>query len=146
MNHGFLSENVKITKVNDVAASANTDLNSGIVDMAGFDGVLFLTSLGTAAANNTLHVETGDLANMDDAADIAGSELGVGSSDEDLWVDVMRPRERYVRVVVTRGTATTVENIWAIQYRAKDGMPIDNETAGTIHGEKVGPFAAEGTK
>jgi hypothetical protein len=90
-------------------------------------------------------VEQGAAAALSDAADLEGSEVDVGSSDEDLFVDVLRPRERYLRAVVLRGTSTTVESIWAIQYRAKDTLPVDNETAGTIAGKKL-VYPAEGTK
>lgn len=144
---GFLSENVKITKVSDAAGAATSDVTSTHVDMAGWDGVLFLTSYGTPAANNLMHVETGDDSGDSDMADLSGGEVDLaGTSDEDQWLDVLRPRERYVRVVAQRGTSSTLENIWAIQYRGKDGFPQDNDTTGTIVGKRIGPFAAEGTK
>lgn len=143
---GLLSDEVKITKVSDVAASGTDAVEGTAVDMAGYDGVLFLSSIGTAAANNSMHAEqSSDAAVADAYADIAGSEVDVATSDEDLFIDILRPRERYVRPVVLRGTATTVENIWAIQYRCKDGLPVDNETAGTIAGKKL-VYPAEGTK
>ncbi len=143
---GFISENVKITKVADAAEAATTDVTCAEVDMAGFDGVLFLTSLGTAAANNTMKAQQDTATGMASAADIEGSAVDLGgASDEDLWLDVYRPRERFVRAVVVRGTSSTCENVWAIQYNAKDGLPISNLTAGTIYGKRVGPFAAEGT-
>lgn len=144
-SQGLLSEGCKITKVKDAASAATTDVTSDIIDMAGFDGVIFLTSFGTAAADNTMHAEQGAAAAMGDAADLEGSEVDVASSDEDLFIDILRPRERYVRVVVTRATSTTVGDIWAIQYRAKDGLSVDNETAGTIAGKKL-VYPAEGTK
>jgi hypothetical protein len=144
-SQGFLSEGCKITKVADAAGAATSDVTGSTIDMAGFDGVMFLTSFGTPAADNTMHAEQGAASNMSDAADLEGSEVDVGASDEDLFIDILRPRERYVRVVLTRGTSTTVGDVWAIQYRAKDGVSVDNETAGTIAGKKL-VYPAEGTK
>lgn len=145
LNQGLFSEECKITKVKDAAGAATTDVTSDIIDMAGFDGVIFLTSLGTAAADNTIHAEQGAAAAMGDAADLEGSEVDVGSSDEDLFIDILRPRERYLRVVVTRATSSTVGDIWAIQYRAHDSVSVDNTTAGTINGKQL-VYPAEGTK
>ncbi len=144
-SQGLLSEGVKLTKVADAAAAATTDVTGATLDMAGFDGVMFFTSFGTAAADNTMHVEQGAAAAMSDAADLAGSEVDVGASDEDVWVDVLRPRERYVRAIVTRATSSTVGDVWAIQYRAKDGLPVSNVTSGTINGKQL-VYPAEGTK
>lgn len=144
--NGFLSNNVKITKVSDVASANTTDVTSSSVDMAGWDGVLFLTSYGTAAADNLMHAEqSSDDGSSDTFADIAGSEVDLsGASDEDQWLDILEPTERYVRVVAQRGTSSTLENIWAIQYRGRS-LPQSNLTSGTIYGKQI-YRAAEGTK
>lgn len=143
---GFLSENVKLTKVADAAGAGTTPVTSSVIDMAGFDGCMFFTSFGTAAANNNLKVQQGAASDCSDGADLEGSEVDLsGASDEDLWVDVLRPRERYLRAIATPGTSSTVGDIWALQYNAKDGLPISNLLSGTIYGKRVGPFAAEGT-
>lgn len=141
-SEAFLSEQVKLTKVSDYAATATTAVTSTAVDMQGYDSVLFITSIGTAATTNTMHVEGGqDNTNF---TDMASTDLSVGSSDEDLWIDVKGTTNRYMRVVVDRDKTTTCESIWAIQYDARS-VPVDNTTAGTIYGEKhVRPIA--GTK
>jgi len=143
VNVGFLSENCKITKVADPTAASTDDVESASVDMDGWDGVLFLTSLGTPAADNTAHAEQ----SADDSTfnDLEDSEITLGgASDEDLFIDIQRPSDRYVRMVVTPTTESTVGDIWAIQYRGSQ-VPVDNTTAGTIAGVAlVSP--AEGTK
>jgi hypothetical protein len=147
VENGFITENMKITKVKDPSTANTGDVTSDIVDMAGFDGCIFVTSYGTAAADNLMHVESGDASNMSDAADLAGGEIDLGgASDEDQALDVLRPQERYLRVVAQRGTSTALGDIWAFQYKAKDGMPISNLLVGTICCKRIGPFAAEGTK
>jgi hypothetical protein len=141
--NGLLSNAVKLIKVADHAGAATSGVTSEVVDTSGYDGVLFLTSFGTAAANNTLKAQQGAVSAMSDAADLAGSLVASGTSDEDVWIDVYRPRERYVRVVAARGTSSTLESIWAILYRGSL-QPVVNVETGTITGKAlVSP--AEGT-
>jgi hypothetical protein len=54
---GHLLEEVKITKLNDATAAGVTAINSAAVDMAGFDGVVFLTNSGTILATGTATVK-----------------------------------------------------------------------------------------
>lgn len=133
----LLSNSIKITKVADHSTAATSAINSSSVDMSGYEGVLFVTSFGTAAANNTINAAQCD----DDSTflDLEGTSVTSGTSDEDVWVDVLNPVDRYVRCEVARGTSSTCESIWAIQYGARK-QPVDNTTSGTIAGEThVGP-------
>ena len=137
-----LSNGVKITKVKDHSTAATSAVESDPVDMAGFEGVLFITSFGTAASGNTL-LASQDTASGGSYTDLLGTSVTSGTSDEDVWLDVYRPTKRYVRVEAARGTSSTLESIWAIQYGARV-QPVDNTTSGTIVGEAhVSP--AEGT-
>jgi hypothetical protein len=137
-----LSNGIKITKVADHSAANTTDVESSGVDMAGFEGVIFMTSFGTAAADNIINAQQST--DNSTFADLLGTAVALaGASDEDQWIDIYRPREQYVRCHVERATSTTVESIWAIQYGARK-LPVDNTTSGTIAGEAhVSP--AEGT-
>lgn len=137
-----LSNHVKLTKVADHTAAGTTAVNSTGIDMAGYEGVLFITSFGTAATDNTVNAAQGDtLGGTYD--DLAATSVASGTSDEDVWVDVYRPRDRFVRLEAARGTSSTLESIWAIQYGARK-QPQDNTISGTIIGEAhVSP--AEGT-
>lgn len=140
-----LSNHVKITKVKDHSAAATSDVTSDGVDMAGWDGCLFLTSFGTAAAGNSLKAQQAadSGGSPDDFSDLAGTSVVSGTSDEDVWIDIYRPRKRYLKVVATRGTSSTLESVWAIQYRGRKA-PVSNVLSGTIIGEAhVSP--AEGT-
>lgn len=136
-----LSNSTKLTKVTDHTSAGTSAVNSGSVDMAGFEGVIFFSSFGTAASNNT--VEAAQSTDDSTFADLIGTSVTSGSSDEDVWIDIYRPLERYVRAEFARGTSTTLESIWAIQYGARK-QPVDNTTSGTIVGEAhVSPI--EGT-
>ena len=137
----MLSDFIKLTKVKDHSTAATSAVNSDGVDMTGYAGVVFLTSFGTAATDNT--VEVAQSTDNSSFADLLGTSVASGASDEDVWVDVYEPQERYVRLEVARGTSSTLESIWALQYGARS-IPVDNTTTGTIVGEShVSP--AEGT-
>jgi hypothetical protein len=137
-----LSSKIKITKVKDHTADGTSAVNSDGVDMAGFEGVIFITSFGTAASGNTVNAAQG-ADNASDWVDLTGSSVTSGTSDEDVWIDINKPSDRYVRAEVARGTSSTLESIYAIQYGPKK-LPVDNTTSGTIAGE-AHVSVAEGT-
>lgn len=144
MLRGFLAEQVKITKIADHTTAATSDVTSAAVDMQGYEGCLFLTSFGTAASNNTIKLQqSSDDGSTDAYADLTGTSVASGSSDEDVWIDIQRPKERYLKLVGLRGTSSTLESIWAIQYNGRT-VGIDNTTSGTITGETT-LTPAEGT-
>lgn len=130
-----LSGLVKITKVKDpTTAAASSVVESDVLDMAGYEGVVFFTSYGTAAADNTIKLKGSTAASTSGMGDITGSSVGVASSDEDVWLDVYKPRYRYLQLAALRATSTKLGDIWAVQYGGRK-LPEDNTTAGTIHGE-----------
>lgn len=136
-----LSSGIKITKVADHTAAGTTAINSSSVDMADYEGVLFLTSFGTAATDNSVNAaQSSDDSTFDD---LLGTKTGATASDEDVWLDIYMPGDRYVRLEAVRTTSSTLESIWAIQYGAKK-QPVDNTTTGTIIGE-AHASPAEGT-
>lgn len=137
-----LSEATKIIKVQDASGANTTDVTSDGVDMAGYEGVIFVSSYGTAAADNLPHAEQG-LTSGGSYDDLASTEVGVSTSDEDVYLEIVRPGDRFVRTVWERGTSSTLGDIWAHVFGARN-LPVDNTTAGTMHGEShVTP--AEGT-
>ncbi|MDH5669929.1 MAG: hypothetical protein OEY86_18160 [Nitrospira sp.] len=125
---GHLLEEVKITKLNDASAAGVTTINSAVVDMQGFDGVVFLTNAGTIAATGTaaVKVQQDTVVGMGSAADLADSGQSFVDADDNksVAVDVKRPLERYLRLVISRATANSDWGpIWALQYRARQ-VPV----------------------
>lgn len=148
MHAGLLSDCVKLIKVKDHSTADTAAVDSDGVDMdqdGGYEGVLFLTSFGTAAANNTLKAQqSSDNGVADGFSDLEGTLTAPGASDEDHWLDIYKPTKRYVRAEATRGTSSTLESIWALLYGPRNTMNVDNTVSGTITGEgHVSP--AEGT-
>lgn len=136
---------MKLVKVADAVTAATSDVTSASVNMAGYESVVFFTSLGTAAANNLMHAEqSSDDGSSDGFSDLAGTATPLaGASDEDLLIELVQPTKQYVRVVVQRGTSSTLGDIWALLHGARR-LPIDNIITGTSAGSIV-QSPAEGT-
>ena len=137
---GFLGDAVKITKVANATAAGTSAINSSVVDMQGYDGCLFLTTAGaiTAGGVQSLKVQQDEAVGMGAAADLAGTNITVADDDnnQSFWLDVKRPRERYLRLVISRATQNSVwGEIYAIQYRGRS-LPVSNNVTDTITGEK----------
>lgn len=142
MSISNLSGSVKIT-VGALTGAGTTTINSPTIDMRGYDSVLFVSTFGTSAANNSVKVAQDTQSSMATEADLAGTLVGVGASDETVWVEVVKPLERYVRAKFVRGTSTTIGEIYCLQFSAA-ALPVSNALAGTIAGELwISP--AEGT-
>lgn len=103
--------------VTNSSTAGTSDVNGTIVDMSGWDGVIFVTRIPTGAANNRLIAQHGDQSNLGDAADIAGSGVTGTGNNHRCVLDVYKPLKRYLRPVVKRGTSTTSADVWSIRYR-----------------------------
>jgi hypothetical protein len=112
-----LLHDVKITTVASVATGTST-VDGAALDMAGFDGALFIVRLGSPATNNNLRVRQCDTSGGT-YADLTGTLVGNHATDNPLIVDVYRPREQFLKYQITRGTTTTVDIVTIIQYNAR---------------------------
>lgn len=142
MARNFLSK-CKLVKVSDHTAAGTSDVTSSIVDTAGYRGVVFFTSVSTANSTNTIKVQQNTANQTTGMADLVGTSVTSGSSDEDLIVEIHSPQERYLQVVVARGSSTTCESIWAALYGGDDKVSA-NSVSGTQIAE-LHNAPAEGT-
>lgn len=129
----MLYSDVEIREVGaPVAAGSSIDSNSDRIDMANYEGVVFVQpitdSVDTGVA--TLTVEQNSADSDSGMAALAGAVATVTSAANDdingqlLIVDVFRPRERYVQAVRTSATANIAYgNCIAILYGARK-MPV----------------------
>lgn len=134
-----LSQCVKMTRVMNSVAAGVTNQTSTTIDMQGFEGVQFLTSLGaiTAGAITGVKIQQGNMADGSDAQDLAGTNISVPdtSSNKSVISDLFKPTKRYVRVVVTRATQNSViDGVVAQQYGGRI-FPTVNDAA-TVTGYK----------
>ena len=134
--------NTHLIKQAAATTSAGTsEIDGAGIDMLGYEEVLFIAKFGTAATGNQLQAQQ----SQDDSsyADLEGTLTTVGSSDEIVFLNLVKPAERYVRIQVERGTSTTLD--WAVAILGgAHKLPVDNTVSGTIAGEiHISP--AEGT-
>ncbi len=121
-----LLKNVKVTVVEAAATAGQTELVSDILDMQGWDGVMFIALLGDVTDTSVLTLTVkGNSAN--DASTptpvtqgAATFTAGATSADNKaLIVDIGSPMLRYIFASLTRTTANAVvSGIIAIQYNA----------------------------
>ena len=139
----MLSENVKIVLAKAAQTAATTEVLSDIIDMAGFEGVVFRTRFGTANAGNYIKVKQDDDPAGGTMADLLGTKVTSGASDEGCAIDINRPQKRYLQLSATRTVSSTLGEIWADLYGPVKA-PVVSALTGTLAIEAhVSP--AEGT-
>ena len=121
-----LSNAVKVTKVIAAATAATGTSNGTILDMSGFEGVMFVGgAMGTANSGNYIKAQQDTASGGGTMADLEGTKITPGDDDDSICLDLYRPLERYVRVVVVRGASSTLGDVYAIQYGGRK-PPVDN--------------------
>lgn len=119
-------DNLKITPVLGYFAAGTTKRTSTIIDMSGFDGVVFAAVLGTTIEGGTLDVfvEQHTLNQTSGMARVATTTVytvpGSPAALTSILVDVYKPQERYLQCNITPAAQNAVIcGIVAIQYKAK---------------------------
>lgn len=118
----------------NATAAGSTAVNGTVIDMLGYNGIAFAVLFGTLTATQVtkIKVQQGTASDGSDMADLAGSAspaLADADSNKMLITEVYRPRERYVRVVVSRGTANAViDGAVALLSRAELTPPALHST------------------
>lgn len=113
----MLSHDVKVTSFPAVATGTST-ITGTAVDMAGFEGAMFIVRLGSPSTTNNIRVSQCDTVGGT-YADLTGTLVGNHATDTPLVVDVVRTKEQFLKYVVTRGTGTTIGEVTVIQYGAR---------------------------
>jgi len=122
-----LSKHVKISDALDYASGTATR-NGATLDMSGWDGVLMIVKHATIAsgASGDIHAEQGNESDASDMTDLAGTKIAVADDDDNqtFVLDIYRPTDRYVRVVVTKdGSNAQAETALYLQYRGRK-LPV----------------------
>lgn len=122
---GYISDRTKIViaSTTTLGAAGTSAITSSAVDTAGFDGCLFIVPLGTivSGAVTSLKVQQCDTTGGS-YADLTGSSQTIADTDDDklLYVDVVRPQEQFLKLVVSRATQNaTIGGIIAILYQKR---------------------------
>lgn len=135
-----LLKNGKITRVEASAVAGTTTLTSDILDMQGYDRVLWIASLGdvsdTSVCTLTALVnDTNDTVTPTSLANTAAVTATATSADDTLLMVDVGPNSilgnRYAYCTLARATANAVVNgIYAIRYGARtEGVTQDSTVA-----------------
>ena len=123
-----LIKNVKITRVAASAVAAQTEVVSDVLDMTGYDGVMFVALTGDVTTGCVLTLTgKGNSANsassptpVTQKATDAFTADGTTADSKALIVDIYDPMLQYAFASLTRTTANAVvDGIIAIQYSAE---------------------------
>lgn len=120
----MLTDNMKITPVLGYFAAGTTKRTSTIIDMDGFDGVVFAAVLGTTIEAGTVDVfvEQHTLNQTSGMARLATTTVytvpATPAALTSIAVDVYKPRERYLQANITPAAQNAVIcGMVAIQYK-----------------------------
>ena len=140
-----VSRGIKFTRVMDAVAAGTSDQNSSSVDMKSYDAVTFVVGFGaiTASAVTSIKVQGSD----DDSAwaDLAGTAVSVADSDDDKIVlaEINCPQQRYMRVVVDRGTQNAVIDFAVALQSKANAAPVTQSSS--VLGSEFHQAPAAGT-
>ena len=147
MGYGHLAEELSLSQAITITAGASgsTAINGTILDMAGYDGVLVEVQFGaiTAGAATSIKMQQDISSTMGGATDLEGTSQTIADDDDDklFYIDLKRPKEQYVRLVVSRATQASTCAATYKRYRGRNKPSVHGSN---VAGEKwVSP--AEGT-
>ena len=141
----FIS-NVKISRIEDGAVAGVTTLTSDVVDMSGFDGLVFLAALGDVLDTgvNVLQAQQSDVGDGSGMVNIAASVVSftAGASDADnklMLLEIARPTKRFLRVTLARSVANTVlDGIFSFQSSPAEA-PVTQHSSVLVKGFELSP-------
>lgn len=127
----FLSKNVKITVVQNMLVTGSSvaapGQESDTIDMSGFDGALFISTVGATSDRAVLTIQAATSTTAADFATITGASGGSTASNGVLAIDVLNPTKRYLRSCLESSTKNVSGGTMCIQYRAHSA-PTSNST------------------
>lgn len=134
-----LSKALKISQAVTVTdgAAGTADINGAILDMKNYEGVLIEVTMGAivSGAVTSIKAQQDAASGMGTAADLLGTGQTIADDDDEktFYIDIFRPRERYVRLVVLRATQNATVTATYIQYGARKkptthGSNVSGET------------------
>ena len=118
-----LINELKLDRVSKNTAAGTTDITSDSIDMQNFEGAMFMVHMGTLVAGGTISVEVETSTDDSSFTALKGTKVAATADTADdklLVVEITKPLERYLRVVVKRATQNSeVDSIMALQYGPK---------------------------
>lgn len=107
----------KVIKGVAATSAGTTTVETAVIDTAGYDGAIIVTTVGTSNAGNYLKVQQDSDAAFGTGADLEGSKITPASADV-ITIDIHKPEKRYLKAFVARGASTTVGEIYVFLYNS----------------------------
>lgn len=143
----FLKECKIVPVENSVAAGKATTVGE-VVDTAGFDGACFIYKLGavTDGAAVTLKIYQDATSDMAHVAELSGASAAIATtssdSEQELAIEVIKPRERYLRPTIVTATQD-VEIDWGVCILFNpDNIPVTQPTTVDASTQVISPAEA----
>jgi len=144
-----LLSNAVVDRIKVSQAAGTGAVTSDPVDMAGYEGALFLVELGAivSGGTNTCKVQqSSDDGSADAYGDLEGTSL-VNSGDEAAEkvqaIEVINPGKRYLKLIATRAAQNVeIDSILVIKFGSRK-LPVTQPANVDGSEQHVGP--AEGT-
>jgi len=125
-----LSKNVKIDQILGYFTAGQTKRTSAILDMSGYEGVVFIAGIGAITEAGTIDVfaegddenSTGSMAELAGTAAYTITAAAAALTYSCIVLDVYKPLERYIQCNITPASESAVIlGITAIRYKGKMG-------------------------
>ena len=125
-------------------AAATTTIDSAVIDMAGYQGLMLHGSIGATATDNGIDVLCSTSSSTAQAEDLLNSRLQATSTA--LLVDVYPwpVGKRYAFGRIIRTTSATIGALHAIKYKARRA-PVDNATSTQAVRQLANPSTGQST-
>ncbi len=114
-------EDLRVIKVKAASDAGTTEVNSDVVDLQDYQGVLFVVTAGaiTSGGAQSAKVEHGDNSELSDAADVTGLSITIADDDDNqsFVFDYRKTTKRYCRLTLLRATQNSAfGEVYAICY------------------------------
>ena len=127
--------NTKVIQATTATAGAagTTAVNGSAVDLSGYDEIMILVPFGTIVSGAVTSIKWQEGSTTSPTTDVLGTNMTVLDTEDDTTkcLRIIKPRNRYGRVVVTRGTQNA--HVGAIFYILQGGstQPATDDTTVT---------------
>jgi hypothetical protein len=130
VQHNSLSDHTKVVPAFGAATLPGAATAGVLVDMLGFDGARFEISIGALTGGATIDafVKRDSASAFTTSTNITGAALvqvtsSAANSNSVAVIDVYRPSQRYLKLVLTSAAAAVVVAATCTLYRASGVLP-----------------------
>lgn len=127
-----LSNNTKTVRASNAVAAGTTVINSAWIDTRGFSGIEFTAWFGALTANQVtsakLQYSNDGATLLGDVAGSASAALADDDSNRGLQLELYRPKHRFVRMVISRGTANAVLDVIQAKLFNAHEVPVAKDS------------------